>query len=447
MDKQKIIIENGNVERKFVAAQGGIREILQIIAMEKRNNLKEIRNSVAREALTKILTYKGSSALVIKGVRRCGKSTLMEQFIRKRLGDDFLYFNFDDERLSDFTVKDFQTLMEVLIELFGDRKNIFLDEIQNIAGWELFVNRLLQSGYRVFITGSNADLLSKELGSHMTGRHSDIELYPFSFREFLVSKGFSAKPQKGYVTTERALLAGKFREYMVVGGLPEVDVNSDSSAPRTILNDIIQKDILNRYEIRKSSDLRSILNFLIANSGNRITFASITKNFGLKSPITVQKYVEYAEEAYLLFTVKRFERRIRKLDKNPRKIYCIDNGIIVKNSPTINERLGALLENLVAIHLRATGHEVYYYMGKTGRETDFIVPKVGLAIQVCLDFTTNDTKKREVNGLIEAMHETKCPKGIIITMDQETEIKVKGNVIRVIPAWRWLLEDGAESTG
>ncbi len=328
---------------------------LGTVIKDQLEEFVDIKNAVPRSIFEKAIAYSGASAFIIKGVRRCGKSTLMKQIIGQKFGKNFFYLNFDDERISSFLSDDFQGLMEVFIENIGKKKNVFFDEIQNITGWELFVNRLLRQGYHVFITGSNSKLLSKELGTHMTGRHVDIELYPFSFTEFLQAQKIETQPKSFYSTEETAQLSKKFKEYMANGGMPEVIVYSNYGMLSQILNDIIQRDIVTRYNIRKVAQFKAVLNFLIANCANPTTFRAIINNFQIKSANTVQKYIEYAEETYLVFTIKKFEKKMKIFDKNPKKIYCIDNGIITKNTPSISNSNRGLLENTVAIHLQRTG--------------------------------------------------------------------------------------------
>ena len=414
------------------------KSVFGTIAKDQLREFNVLDDSVPRSILPNIISYRGMAAFVIKGLRRCGKSTLLKQMIKSKFSDNFYYFNFDDDRIAEFKAEDFQTLMEVLIELFGQKKNVFFDEIQDIQGWELFINRILREGYKVFITGSNANLLSKELGSHLTGRHVDIELYPFSFAEFLRAKRIKP-PKKFYATEEKALLSKKFKEYFESGGMPEAVVLGNELILTHILNDIIQKDIVSRYNIRKPSELKMVIKFLIANAANPITYRSIKNNFGIKSANTVQKYVECTEETYIIFTVKKFDKKIKQLDKNPKKVYCIDNGIITKNTPVMNEKKGAMLENIVAIHLKRLGKEFYYYKGRSGAEADFVIPQEKVVIQACYELS-KENKKRELRGLLEAMKQTKATEGLILTFDQEWGVTKENKKITIKPAWQWLLE-------
>jgi len=411
------------------------KSVLGTAAKDQMREFNALEGTVTRSALRVLSSYRGSAAVVVKGVRRCGKSTLLKQLATARFPGDFHYFNFDDDRIAGFKTGDFQALMEVLTEASGEKKNVFLDEVQNVPGWELFVNRLLREGRHVFITGSNANLLSRELGTHLTGRHVDVELYPFSFAEFLKAAGI--EPPKGfYSTNEKALLSRKFKEYFAKGGMPEAVVLGNEMVLSQLVNDIIQKDILNRCSIRKPGELKAVIRFMIANAGNPITYHSMKDNFGVKSSNTVQKYVECAEEAYLVFTVRKFERKAKLLDKSPKKVYCVDNGILVRNAPGIGERRGAMLENLVAVHLKRLGKEFYYY-GSANSEADFVVPGDKTVVQVCYELTT-ENRKRELGGLLEAMKGTKATRGLVLTFDQEMESP--GRDVSVKPAWQWLLE-------
>lgn len=420
------------------------KAVLRTVIADQLRELDILEDLVPRSILRTAISYTGASAFVIKGVRRCGKSTLAKQLIKAKFKDDFFYFNFDDERIAGFKAEDFQTLMETLIEAFLEKKNIFFDEIQNIRGWELFVNRMLRQGYKVFITGSNANLLSRELGTHLTGRHVDIELYPFSFTEFLKSQKIEP-PKKGFYSTEqKALFSKKFKEYLSTGGMPEVVVFSNNEILTQVLNDIIQKDIVNRYNIRKPTELKSVLKFLIANVANQITYRSIMNNFGIQSSNTIQKYIECAEETYIVFSVRKFEKKIKRFDKNPKKIYCVDNGIITRNTPNIIEKKGAMLENTVAVQLKRLGKEFYYFKGRTNSEADFVIPAEKEAIQVCYELN-EDNKEREVKGLLGAMKEIKGKKSTILTLEQEgeSEYKMDQQKIRITikPVWQWLLEN------
>ena len=416
------------------------KSMLGTVIKDQLLEFEALQDTVPRTVFPKMMSYQGASAVVVKGIRRCGKSTLLKQLMTTRHPNDFWYFNFDDERLTGFSSDDFQPLMETLLELYGKKQYLCFDEIQNIKGWELFVNRMLRQGYKTFITGSNAHLLSRELGTHLTGRHIDIELYPFSFTEYLKARRIDVPKKRMYSTEEKALLSKHFKHYLESGGMPEAVVFSNEAMLPQVVNDILQRDIVNRYNIRKPSELKTVVKFLIANTASPITYRSIRHNFMIQSANTVQKYIEYAEETYLVFTVRRFEKKLKQFDKNPKKIYCVDNGIITKTSSAIYERQGALLENTVAVHLKRLGKEFYYYRGKNGGECDFVIPDGKQVLQVCYELR-DDNKERELKGVSEALELLSAKQGYLLTLGQEDQIIRKNRKILVQPVWQWLVEN------
>ncbi len=420
-------------------------ELLNILADQNRS-LDLARSSIPRHDLDRVANYAGKSALILKGVRRCGKSTILKQFMNLKFSKPF-YVNFEDERLVDFRVEDFQKVVECLTELFGSQSVFFFDEIQNIKYWEKFVHRLLEMGNRVYLTGSNSELLSKELGTHMTGRHVDFEIFPFSFQEFLAFKNFSIAGNSKYLTEKRSELSAFFKEYLEKGGMPEPVISGSLDVFGSIVEDIVQKDIIKRYNLRKAEELNKIVLFLISNVSKMISFKSIAGNFGVSSPSTAERYVSYLEDTYLIFTVRKFERKLKQFDKNPKKIYCIDNGIVSKKSVKLAGHSGALLENLVAVQLRKSGFRQFYYINKNGTETDFVLvdsndleKKVLHAIQVCVDPEDILTRGREEKALLATLNAENLEKGSIITLDFEQEVEINGKKISYVPAWKWLLE-------
>jgi predicted AAA+ superfamily ATPase len=418
------------------------KELLRTVVLDQRAETIKSNRLVKRKLSEKLASFSGSSALVLMGVRRCGKSTALKQLVREKFKENFFYLNFDDERLAGFEASDFQTLMEVFFETSERKpKAILLDEVQNISGWELFVNRLLRGNFSVFVTGSNANLLSRELGTHLTGRHTDYELYPFSFSEFLESQKIAQGT--GYSTAEKTVLLKAFGKYLYGGGMPEAVVENNKAILGQIVEDVIQKDIIRRHEVRKPNELRSVLRFLVWNAANPITFKSISNNFGIKSQNTVQKYASYAEETFLVFLVNKFEAKLKQFDKNPKKVYCVDNGILSRYYPSTLHNRGNLLENFVAIELKRRGKKFNYYENKNGSETDFVVlgddGRVAEAIQVCIETDNPLTAEREEKALSRTMEETKLKEGTIITMDRE-ETKKKGKqTINYEPAWKWAM--------
>jgi predicted AAA+ superfamily ATPase len=385
----------------------------------------------------KLLT--SSLIKVIMGVRRCGKSVLAHQLLR---GKNYGYINFDDERFIGAKALDLNVFFEAIKEINPDFKYLLLDEIQNVEGWELFVNRLKRSGYNIIITGSNSKLLSKELATHLTGRHFSIHLYPFSFREFIEFKGLQLKRDDFYLTEKRAAIIRLFNTYMESGGFPEaLKIEANGVYLRELFDKIITRDIISRYGIKYGRALKEIALFAVSNFGSRITYNKIRDVFQVKSVHTVKNYLNYLEEAYLLFQLNPFSFKIKEQIREPRKIYSIDTGLINAIAPKVTTDYGKLLENLVFLELKRRNSEVYFYH-RPDYEVDFVIKnglKIGQLIQVCYSLANSDAQKREKKPLLKASEELRCNELIIITLDEEKEEKTKGKIIKITPVWKWLL--------
>jgi len=351
----------------------------------------------------------------------------------------FGYVNFDEDIL--LKVKSNQ-IISALHEIYGGNMNvIFLDEVQNYDGWELFINKLNRSGYDVFVTGSNAKLLSKELATHLTGRHISLELFPFSFREYLIGNKIKTNPE---TSKGKGIIKNELKNYIVGSGFPEVIVENEN--PRIYLRElyrhIVEKDIILRYNIRYKETFKEIALTVMSNFSNLISFNKLKKQFSLGSEHTVKNYISYLEEAYLVFTLKKFSYKPREIEQAPKKIYSIDTGFIVNVAHISMENLGRLMENLVAIELKRRGKEIYYWKDYQQREVDFVIKdglKVKELIQVCYDIEDVSTKNRELKALIKAGKELKCKNLKVITWDYEGREEFKNKRIEFIPLWRWLL--------
>ena len=364
-------------------------------------------------------------ALIISGIRRAGKSTLLHQ-LSKGLAN-FHYLNFEDPRLSNFSLNDFEKLDEIFTKEYGNYEYYLLDEIQKVEKWELFVRSRLDSKKKFIITGSNASLLSKELGASLTGRHVDLELFPFSFKEFLLFRNKDAE-------------LSTFKEYLTNGGFPEYIKYGNSEVLQRLFTDIIQRDIVARYNLREPKVLEQMAVYLLTNTGREFSYNNLKELFKLGSVSTVTAYISYFEDSYLLFSVPKFSFSLKKQLINPRKIYAIDNGLAIINSVSFSSDNGRMLENSVFLGLRRKFKEVFYFSGKN--ECDFLVRdrnKIIMAIQVCYNLN-EDNQEREVNGLVEALNEVGLREGLILTYDQEDTLKVDGKKIVVKPVWKWLTE-------
>ena len=418
---------------------------------EELNSIFEKEKIIDREvlSLSKYKTFLKSGLIkIVTGPRRAGKSVLCCQLIKNK---NFAYINFDDETLAGLKTEDLNLILKAFYEIYKDPEFILLDEVQNIERWELFVNRLKRQGFNLIVTGSNAKLLSKELATHLTGRHFSLELYPFSFREFL--KFYNIEYQQGYPTTRQiALIKRELEKFLLTGGFPE---SLKESSPKKYLSSlystILTKDVVLRHKIRLIRTIKEFSNYLISNFSCQITFNKLKNIFNLKSIHTAQNYFSFLEESYLLFLIERFSFKLKEKVTAPRKVYVIDQGLINAVSFGSSKNIGRLYENLVAVELMrrkafSPDSEIYYWQDYSGKEVDFIVKeglKIKQLIQVCYDIGNYDTKIRQLKSLIKADKEMRA-KGsnlFVITSDYEGEEKFENKIIKFIPLWRWLLSE------
>jgi uncharacterized protein len=376
--------------------------------------------------------------LIISGVRRCGKSVLLQQ-IREHLTEKDYFLNFDDDRLAKFTVDHFQQLYEVFIELFGEQKTFYFDEIQNIKGWELFIRRLYDSGCKVFITGSNANMLSRELGTHLTGRFCSYELYPFSFAEYLELLGNKIVRGDFFATTGIPKLTRNFNDYLNDGGFPQFVITKNRDYLKSLYESIVYKDVLVHNKLTNEKEMIELVYYLASNVSRLSSYSSLSRTIGLKHSATVKNYIGFLENTYLLFQIPKFDFSLKKQMANAKKTYFIDNAIIQKIGFNFSGNLGRLLENLVFIELKRRGYEVFYYAESW--ECDFIVRKdnkIIQAIQVCY-LLDEENEAREKKGLLDAMNYFELKSGWMITTNKEDEILKDGRSIHVELVWKWLL--------
>lgn len=401
-----------------------LKETLKTIVRTQERELESSEHGIDR-ILTKKIDLKLPFAIILSGIRRCGKSTLLRQVMKAE--DGSYYFNFEDPRATGFELSDFQKLDEVFTGEYGESDCYFFDEIQNVEKWELFVRMLLDKKKHLLITGSNASLMSKELGTRLTGRHLRYELFPFSYLEFL---NFTSKKEG----------ADSFGEYMRKGGFPEYLKYGKSDILQELFNDIVMRDIVVRHKLRSPKVIKEMALFLLSNVGVEFSYNSLAKAFSLGSTNSAIAFVSYLEDSYLLFTVSKFDYSLKKQAVNPKKIYVIDNGLADVNSVSFSSNRGRMLENCAFLQLRRAGKQVFYFKGDN--ECDFLVKEKNAivnAIQVCYELT-EDNKKREIDGLIEALEKFGLSEGLILTYDQQDTLEISGKTIAVVPAWRWFQE-------
>lgn len=406
--------------------------------------------------LTKLVTRKEEKfvdlnsrfAQVVIGVRRCGKSTLCQKVLLEN-NINFGYINFDDERLVNLKTDHFDELLSALYRINGDFTHLFLDEIQNIEKWELFVSRMLRQSIKLLITGSNANLLSGELATHLTGRYNSIELLPFSFAEYCEAKSIK---KEGFSTKNKALRKKAFDEYFKQGGFPEI---VEGVAPRNyalnLLNTIVNKDVARRYKIKYKEVLWKLSNTLLENTGRLISPANLAVELGVKSYHTIEKYLEYLINAYLFVPAKRFSHKALER-KNSLKAYAIDMSFIFQHDDRFQgEDLGWRLENIVALELvrrkaREIVGEVFFVKDGRALDVDFAVTdgsKIKELIQVTYDFRNPSAKlfNREIGNLIKVSNKTGCRNLTLIVGEGESgEILKDDTFIRIVAIEEWLLQ-------
>lgn len=405
-----------------------------------------------------IMPVKGKASVCI-GVRRCGKSTYMFQLIRKLLDkgvsrQNILYLNFFDDRLHPLQHSGLNVITEAYYSLYPEKKNAeivycFFDEIQAITGWEGFIDRIMRTERCVvYITGSSAQLLSKEISTQMRGRALSWEMFPFSFSEFLGGKGLD--PAGPVSAKKRLLLQKAFNDFWECGGFPEV-IGLEKHLRRGIhqeyFNAILFRDMVERHDIPHPKAVSELAHWLVDNAGSMYTINKLTgylKSLGYKVPKTsVAEYMAWFEDAYFLFTVRLFDASLRRSNANPKKIYCIDHSFVRSVSSGVLLNAGHLLENLVFTALRRAGGDVFYYRTSSGKEVDFITvgpDRQRSLIQVCDSLADTHAKHREVAALEGAMAELKLRTAVIVTRSEDGELKSSAGMIKILPAWRFLLQ-------
>ena len=405
-----------------------LKETLAKTLAAQKENILSTDKGIEREMLAKIKPVPGYAS-VISGIRRSGKSTLLRQLISDNTA--FNYLNFEDVRIFGFDLKDFKRLEDIFSEE-SSSDLYFFDELQNVEGWERYIRTLLDTKKTVVITGSNASLLSKELGSKLTGRHLRYELFPFSFKEAL--SFWNIKPS-----------LQSFEEYLQTGGMPEHLKQQNEMILQELFNDIIARDITVRYNLRNPKLVKELALYLLSNVGKEFSFQKLRKMYDLGSVNTVISLIGYYEDSYLLFTVPQFDFSLKKRLVNAKKVYAIDTGFIRANSVSFSQDKGRILENLVFIQLKRFGREVFYF--KKDNECDFVTRDASKKLelfQVCFELN-EDNKDREINGILAAMDYTKQKSGTIFTLNQTDELEFDKRTIFVKPVWKWLLDTNFSS--
>lgn len=384
-------------------------------------------------------------AQIVIGVRRCGKSTICQKVLVES-NVNFAYVNFDDEALASLHSEELNDVLQVLYRIYGSFTHLFMDEIQNVPKWHLFVNRLLRQGIHIILTGSNANLLSGELSTHLTGRYNEIRLYPFSFSEYCKAKAIRTDAQ---TTKSTGLLLNALDNYLQQGGFPEVmSISRQDKYIASLLTAIITKDICHRYKVRYKKTLQQLANGILDRFCQEISYSDLQTIYQLSSIHTSKNYVSYLENAYLIRLVPRYS--FKSIERQTmRKTYCIDNAFITNQEDALQtENLGWRLENTIAIELfrrlKNEMQQLYYLRQNKNYEVDFAIVernKVKQLIQVTYDFNQPKAKlyNREIGGLLKGAAATGCTDLTLIMMSgEEEDIEINGLTIHKVLAIRWL---------
>ena len=419
---------------------------IEKVLLEQQDELEALEGEVLiHRPEEDLINLNSKLAQVVIGVRRSGKSTLCFNALRKA-GVHYAYANFDDERLEELETKDLDNVLQTLYKIYGKFDYLFLDEIQNIDGWPLFVNRLLRQRIHIIITGSNAKLLSTELATHLTGRHHKIELFPFSFKDWCSIKDVE---YTRLTTKNKGLLSKAYEEYFRQGGFPELISGEENPKEyiSTLIDNIISQDIKKRYKIRNIDALKRLAHHILNETPTLIVKDTLQNIIGIKSERTLGNYLMYLNQTYLISTISKYSSRSRERARNE-KSYAIDVAFMDKRENAFSgENLGWRLETIVYLELlrrkAGTENDIYYYQGRSA-EADFVVcdgNKTLAVYQVSYDISNEKTRKREIKGCIAGAKATKCDNIFLITDHDSEIIEEDGYTIQVVPIWEWLTRE------
>lgn len=417
------------------------KRILEQVFLDQQEELQSKRTvKFCRRKEVDLIDLTSPQVQVVIGVRRSGKSTMCFQSL-ENAGVNYAYADFDDEHLRGISSEQLNDVLEVLYKIYGNFSCLFLDEIQDVEGWHLFVNRLLRKNMHIVLTGSNANLLSSELATYLTGRNKEIDLYPFSFAEYCQMKDVN---QDSISTKAEAFRRAAFDEYMKNGGFPEKLAMADSSFYVSgLVNNILVRDIEQRHGITFTDAFERMANHLLNISPAIVSIPDLAKLFDIKSIVTVRNYIKYLKESFVLIEVQKFSAKSRQR-VTQEKVYAVDVAMMdERENAFAGENLGWRLETIVLIELkrrcRMEGCDVYYYMDRSN-ECDFMLCKgnvVKQAVQVSYDITSDKTRKREINGLLVVAKKTGCKNLLLLTDHDYEDMEVGDLVIKIRPVYNW----------
>lgn len=416
--------------------------------LEERDNLLN-QPYIERIDISLKADYLSSGLIkLITGPRRAGKSVLALQLLKD---ENFAYLNFDDDLLLKHFNED--AVIQTLNEVYPGYRYLLLDEVQNLPGWELWVNKMYRRGTNLIVTGSNARLLSHELATSLTGRYLQISVFPFSFTEVLKFNKVDFRELEELTPQKLGVILSYLNTYLLNGGFPEIVINPSvlKNYLSSLFDSVLLKDILKRFKIRQSQQLYDLSNYLLTNYTNPYSYNQLKTDLNFNSVATVQKFVSFLEEPYLFLNLTRYATKITTQQKSPRKSYIIDNGFIKARSFELSPNYGRLLENVVFTELLRREYkpelDIFYYRTRNDREIDFVCRmgnRIVQLIQVCYDISNSKTMKREIDALTEASAELKCTNLLLLTWEKEEVIKRDEHTIQLLPVYKWLCNDAAK---
>lgn len=371
---------------------------------------------------------------LITGPRRVGKSVFALLMLR---GKNFAYLNFDNNQLLEKWNEN--AVQDALEEVYPGYTYLLLDEVQNLPGWDIWVSQLYRRGKNLVITGSNANMLSSEMATVLTGRYLQIEMLPFSLAETLHWHTVESTSSKEPVENRVNVLTD---DYIQNGGYPETIFSRQivRTYLGTLFDSILLKDVAKRHNVRNMTDLYNLAAYMLSNFCNPISINELADDLGLSSVTTAKKFWTYLAEPYLFFYLPRFNNKLKLMQKAPKKVYVVDNGFVQGAAFNLSENLGRLLENQIFVELIRRGAQpgttLFYYRSRNDKEVDFVLrqgTKVQQLVQVCYDMTSEKTKKRELDALVEVSGELKCNDLTVITRNQREEIRWKGKKVMIVP--------------
>jgi len=414
---------------------------IKSLLVEQFENFEKADPGTPREILNDIQkAARLPHAVIISGLRRVGKSTLLCQIAHMLGKQSFYYLNFEDDRFINFGAEDINDLFQIMAEVYGERRIFLIDEIQNIPGWEHFVRRFMEQGYKFYITGSNASLLSRELGSRLTGRYIPMELFPFSFKEYLLFKGKPLPDLDHQKTLDKARINALLGEFLLAGGIPDALKYPELPLLRSLYEDVLYRDIAARYHLEAVTALRELAYYFLSNPAGKVAYNKLKTQFGLGSVNTISSYIEYLQNSWLIFTVNLYAYSLKSQQLAPKKIYCIDTGMSREVGFHFSPDTGKLYENLAYLALRRQTGQIHYLTTPNGYEVDFYLPEQRRCIQVAQHLDNPAVRERELRALEDAMKTMPVESALILANTNHDDIKVGNNTVQVKSMAEWLVD-------